>query len=124
MTAGKKEEKSSINLTFTISDNKIVGKVERVDMMSFKKSFDKPQSPEIYNKTYVYNNENLKNYKITVWNTSNSNLPNNTNDQISIDQNGLIWLTIEDGLVSFDGKEFKNAEQNITEKEEFNSSIL
>jgi len=121
MTEGKKEEKSSINLIFTINENKIVGKVERVDMTAFKKSFNKPQSPEIYNKTYVYNNENLKNYKITVWNTSNSNLPNNTNDQISIDQNGLIWLTIEDGLVTFDGKEFKNAEQNITEKEEFNS---
>jgi ligand-binding sensor domain-containing protein len=85
-------------------------------MQAFNKSFDKPRSPEIYNKTYVYKNENLKNYKITVWNSSNSNLPNNMNDQLTIDQNGLVWLTVDEGLVTFDGKEFKNAEQNITDK--------
>ncbi len=116
ITDGHEEDKSSINLTFTISDNKIVGQVERVDMTAFKKSFDKPRSPEIYNKTYDYKNENLKNYKITVWNSKNSNLPNNENDNITIDKNGLIWLTVDEGLVNFDGKEFKHAEQNITDK--------
>lgn len=119
ITSGKTEEKSSINLIFTISDNKISGQIERVDMKAFNKSFDKPNSPEIYNKTYEYKNENLKNYKITVWNSSNSNLPNNRNDNITIDKNGLIWLTIDEGLVTFDGKEFKNAEQNITDKGKF-----
>ena len=116
ITSGKPEEKSSINLIFSIDNNKISGQVERVDMQAFNKSFDKPRSPEIYNKTYVYKNENLKNYKITVWNSSNSNLPNNMNDQLTIDQNGLVWLTVDEGLVTFDGKEFKNAEQNITDK--------
>lgn len=116
ITKGKKEEKSSINLIFTVSDNKITGKIERVDKEAFKKSFDKPNSPEIYNENYEYKNENLENYKMTVWNSKNSNLPNNWNDHISIDKNGLIWLTVSQGLVTFDGKEFKNAEQNISDK--------
>ena len=119
LTERIKEEKSSINMIFTISENKIIGKVERVDMTSFKKSFDNAKSPEIFNKTYVYKNDNLKNYKITAWNTKNSNLPNNMNDNITIDKNGLIWLTIDEGLVTFDGKDFKNAEQNITDKGKF-----
>jgi ligand-binding sensor domain-containing protein len=41
------------------------------------------------------------------------------NDNITIDKNGLIWLTIDEGLVTFDGKDFKNAEQNITDKGKF-----
>lgn len=119
ITDGKKEEKSSINMIFNISDNKIVGMIERVDMNAFKKSFDNPTKPEIFNKTYVYKNENLKNYKITVWNSKNSNLPNNMNNNIAIDKNGLVWLTVDEGLVTFDGKNFKNAEQNITDKGKF-----
>lgn len=119
ITGGTKEKKASINLIFTISDEKISGQIERVDMDAFKKSFDKPRSPEIFNKTYVYKNDHLKNYKITVWDSKNSNLPNNMNDHITIDQNGLVWLTVDEGLVTFDGKEFKNAEQNITEKGNF-----
>ncbi|HRP57203.1 two-component regulator propeller domain-containing protein [Agriterribacter sp.] len=119
ITSGKKEEKSSINLIFVINDNKISGQIERVDMNAFKKSFDAPKNPEIFNTTYDYKNENFKNYKITVWNDKNSNLPNNMNDNITIDKNGLIWLTVDEGLVTFDGKEFKNAEQNITDKGKF-----
>lgn len=119
VTSGKKEEKSSINLIFVINDNKISGQIERVDINTFKKSFDNAKSPEIFNKAYDYKNENLKNYKITVWNSSNSNLPNNMNDNIAIDKNGLVWLTVDQGLVTFDGKEFKNTEQNITDKGKF-----
>ena len=119
ITTGKKEEKSSINMVFTVSENKIIGKIERVDTKAFTKSFDKPNSPEIFNKTYDYKNENLKNYKISVWNSKNSNLPNNMNDHIAIDKDGLIWLTTDEGLVTFDGKDFKNAEQNITDKGKF-----
>jgi len=119
ITAGKKEEKSSINLIFTINENKIKGNVERVDVKAFTKSFDRPANPEIFNKTYNYKNENLKNYKITSWNSKNSNLPNNMNDHIAIDKSGLIWLTADESLVTFDGKDFKNAEQNITDKGKF-----
>lgn len=116
ITNGKKEEKTSINLVFKIKNNKISARIERVDLTAFKKSFDKASSPEIYNKTFTYNNENLSKYKITVWNSRNSNLPNNMNDHITIDQNGIIWLTIDEGLLTFDGNEFKHAEQNITAK--------
>lgn len=119
VTNGKKEEKSSINLVFTINESKIKGNIERVDLKAFKKSFDNPRSPEIFNKNFDYKNENLKNYKITVWNSKNSNLPNNMNDHIAIDKNGLIWLSVDEGLVTFDGKDFKNAEQNITDKGKF-----
>lgn len=119
VTEGKTEEKSSVNLIFVINNNQISGQIERVDMAAFKKSFDHPRSPEIFNKTYVYKNDNLKNYSITVWNPKNSNLPNNMNDDISIDKNGLIWLTVDEGLVTFDGKTFKNAEQTITDKGKF-----
>jgi Two component regulator propeller len=115
-TKEKNEERTSFNMSFEIKDEKINAKVDRVDINAFKKSFDKPNSPEIYNKDYVYKNENLKNYKITVWNSSNSNLPNNMNDHITIDKKGIIWLTTDEGLVKFDGKKFKNAEQDITDK--------
>ena len=105
-TADKLEQRTSFNMSFEIKDGAITGKVERVDMDAFKKSFDKPNSPEIYNKDYVYKNENLKNYKITVWDSKNSNLPNNMNDHITIDKKGIIWLTADDMLVKFDGKNF------------------
>ncbi len=116
---GVKQERTSINLVFTIEDNNIWGQIERVDIDAFMKSFDRPYSPEIFNQGYVYKNENLSKYKITVWNSNNSNLPNNMTDYISIDKNGIIWLTTHRGLVTFNGTEFQNAEQNITEKGEY-----
>ena len=105
-TADKLEPRTSFNMSFEIKDGAMTGNVERVDMDAFKKSFDKPNSPEIYNKDYVYKNDNLKNYKITVWDSKNSNLPNNMNDHITIDKKGIIWLTADDMLVKFDGKSF------------------
>lgn len=116
VTNNKAEEKTSITLAFLIKDNSITGQVERVDMNAFKKSFDRPVKPEIFNKKYHYKNENLSRYKITVWNSKNSDLPNNMTDHIAIDKNGLIWLTVDEGLVKFDGNTFTGAEQNITDK--------
>lgn len=115
-TGEKKEEQTSITLLFLIKENKIEGQIERIDLTAFKKSFDRPNSPEIYNDNYKYENKNLPSYDITVWNSKNSNLSNNINDNISIDDDGIIWLTIDQGLVKFDGNEFSNAEQNITDK--------
>ncbi len=115
-TKDKIEARTSVNMSFEIKNGEMTARIERVDMNAFKKSFDKPRRPEIFNKEYVYKNENLKNYQITVWNSSNSNLPDNMNDNITIDRKGLIWLTIDEGLVTFDGKTFHHAEQNITEK--------
>lgn len=116
-TKDKIEVRTSINMSFKIKNGKIIPKIDRIDMEEFKKSFDRPQNPEIYNKKYVYKNINLNKYKITVWNSKNSNLPNNVNDNISIDTNGLIWLSIDEGLVTFDGKEFKNTTLMLTDKE-------
>lgn len=116
---GVKEYKTSITLLFTLGDNKIRGEIERVDMDEFKNSFDRPIDPKITNKTYVYNNPNLKNYKITVWNSKNTNLPDNFNDNITIDTNDLLWLTTDESLVTFDGDDFTNAEQDITEIEDY-----
>lgn len=113
---GQLESGTSINMAFSIDDEKIVARVERVDMTAFEKSFDKPNSPEIYNEHYVYKNDHLSTYKITAWNSSNSNLPNNMNDHITIDKKGIVWLTTDGGLVTFDGKKFYNAEQTITDK--------
>lgn len=119
ITNNVKEEKASVNVAFLIKDNSIKGGIERVDMNAFKKSFDVPRKPEIFNKDYTYKNENLNNYKITVWNSKNSNLPNNMNDHIAIDNNGIVWLTTDEGFVKFNGNKFTNTEQNITDKGKF-----
>ena len=113
-TKNKKKKKVSINLIFTVKDNKISGKIERVDIEAFEKSFDKPNSPEIFNKNYTYKNENIKNYKMTVWNTKNSKLTDNSLDNISFDKDGLLWLVVDKGVQSFNGSEFINLEANNT----------
>jgi hypothetical protein len=119
-TKDKNEKRASFNMSFDIKDGAMTAKVDRVDINAFRKSFDKPNSPEIYNKHYVYKNENLKSYKITVWNTANSGLPNNMNDHITIDKKGLIWLTADDVLVKFDGEVFVKVEpENTTVKKSF-----
>jgi hypothetical protein len=115
-TGDKFESRTSFNMSFSILDGKMAGKVERVDIKAFSSSFDKPVKPEIYNKNYEYKNENLKNYLITIWNSKNSNLPNNQTDHITIDKDDVVWLTVSEGLVKFDGAKFINSEQNITEK--------
>lgn len=118
-TGGKTEGRTSINLSFTIKNGNLTSKIERVDQKAFIQSFDRPMNPEIYNKEYKYKNENLKNYTIEVWNSKNSNLPNNFDDNISIDKNNLVWLTVDEGLVKFDGKDFFDAGQNITKKGQY-----
>lgn len=117
ITKEVKKEKSSIVLAFTIINNKITAKIERVDIDAFVNSFDRPNDPQIFNKVYNYKNDNLGKYKMTVWNSKNSNLPNNMNDHISIDKDGLIWLTVDGGLVTFDGRNFKRVGPDITGKD-------
>ncbi len=104
---GKNEEMVSINMTFTIENNQISGEIKRVDIEAFKKSFDRPVDPVIYNEKYNYQNSNLSGYSIKVWNSNNSNLMNNFNNDVEIDMDNSIWMTIDDGVVNFDGNEFK-----------------
>jgi len=115
-TKGKIEPRTSINMSFEIREGTLAAKIERVNMNAFRKSFDRPMAPEIYNKTYTYNNEHLGTYKITVWNKSNSDLPNNMNDHLTIDRKGTLWLTADDDLVRFDGNKFSDAGENITDQ--------
>ncbi|WP_158826360.1 ligand-binding sensor domain-containing protein [Mucilaginibacter lacusdianchii] len=112
--SGKAEGRTSINVLVEIKAGTLTAQIMRVDINAFKKSFDKPNSPQIYNKDFKYLNEHLNSYDIKVWNSKNSNLPDNFNDHIAIDNNNGIWLTIDEGLVRFDGKTFQHAEQNIT----------
>jgi hypothetical protein len=109
-TNGKTEERTSFSMIFEIRNQVIIARVERVDMAAFKKGFDRPRDPEIFNKKYKYKNKNLRTYDINSWTSTNSNLPNNFNDYISIDKTGTIWLTVEEGLVTFDGFEFRKTE--------------
>ncbi len=112
----KKEGYNSVTLAFEIHDSQLTGGIQRVDMAAFEKSFDHPQNPEVYNKDYVYKNKHLSDYIIKAWNSSNSNLPDNWNDELVIDTQGLLWMTVKQGLVTFDGKLFTREEQNITDK--------
>jgi len=118
-TKGKTEGRTSFNLEVQVKGGILTAKIARVDQKAFMKSFDRPAKPEIFNTSYVYKNENLKNYLIKVWNSKNSDLPNNFNNELTIDKNNVIWLTIDEGLVKFDGKNFVRAEQNITDKGEY-----
>ena len=119
ITSGKKEEKSSINLIFTIKDNKIIGNIERVDVKAFEKSFTRPSNPQIFNKDYVYKNENLKNYNITVWNDTNSKLSSGLSDDLTIDKNDNVWYEVNQELFFFNGLEFTHSEQNIVPVEKY-----
>ncbi|PBQ31895.1 hypothetical protein CNR22_08975 [Sphingobacteriaceae bacterium] len=116
ITNNKKEVRSAIIVVFTLGDNRVSASIERIDRKALMKSFDRPLDPVIYNTHYTYENKNLDKYKMTVWNSANSDLPNNMSNYMTIDKDELIWLTVDGSLVTFDGKNFKNTEQNITEK--------
>lgn len=121
VTENKPEEKTSINMEFEIKNGILSGKVNRVDIKAFEASFDKPESPEIYNKKYVYTNQHLQDYTITTWNSKNSNLENNQNDVIALDTAGIPWVTANEGLLYLmesDG-EFINSAPEIQKKNNY-----
>jgi len=115
-TDNKALERVSISIIFSIEDGQITGKIKRINLAAFKDRFDHPQDPEIINKRYTYTNPNLSKYKITVWNSKNSNLPDNFNDDILIDKKNTIWMTLDEGLVKFENDSFIREEQDITDK--------
>ncbi len=51
-------------------------------------------------------------YKITHYNSSNSNLPHDLCYQIIQDKEGFIWLGTDNGLVKFNGSTFQNFNRN------------
>jgi signal transduction histidine kinase/ligand-binding sensor domain-containing protein len=50
--------------------------------------------------------DNLKNYVLSTWNSKNG-LPQNSVMAVQQDKNGFLWLATYDGLVRFDGTNFK-----------------
>lgn len=111
-TEGKTEGKTSVTLLFVVQNKRITGSIERVNIEEFKASFDRPTSPEIFNKTYVYKNKSLPKYRFKVWNTKNSGLADNSVDHISFDNTGKLWLALDNVVQTFDGKNFNAIQSN------------
>lgn len=113
ITGGKTEEKTSINLLFLIANGRLTGQVERVNMEVFESSFDTPLAPEVSNTQFVYSNENKDKYTFSPWTMKNSNLIQNMNNEITVDTAGLVWLTMERGLVTFAENGFTKIDQPL-----------
>jgi hypothetical protein len=109
----KIEGRVSINMLVEVKDGILTSKIQRVDAVAFKSSFDRPMNPEIFNKYYTYKNEHLKNYTITVWSSKNSPYSDNFNDYLAIDNNNIIWFPIDKGLMQFNGKDFALTEHIV-----------
>ncbi|WP_298121347.1 two-component regulator propeller domain-containing protein [Flavobacterium sp.] len=120
-TKDKNEQKTSFNLSFEIDNGKMNGKVERVDIESFEKSFDKPTKPEVYNKDYTYKNKNLKKYKFSIWNSENSSLSDNSIDNFSFDNDNNLWIIANKDVQKFNGQNFEKIEKNETDDKNFSS---
>jgi hypothetical protein len=101
-----KKVNSSINVDFLVANDKISGRILRVDHESLNENMNNPGTPEIYNKSYKYNNSHLKDYEITVWQKSNSNLPNDMSTTSTIDKEDIVWYATYNGFTKFDGKQF------------------
>lgn len=96
---------SSINIVFKLSNDKLSGEIQRVDIEAMTENMSNPGTPEIYNKTYQYKNPSLSSYEITVWQKENSNLPNDMSQLCVADKNDNIWYGTYNGFAKFDGKE-------------------
>ncbi|WP_297332757.1 two-component regulator propeller domain-containing protein [Flavobacterium sp.] len=114
---GKPVDRNSVNLIFTIKNGILDGKIERVDMEAFAKSFDHPKDPEIFNKNYTYSNQNLSRYQFTIWNSSNSELPNNSVNHIVADSKGNIIAISDSELIVLNKNVIKLPPPNPTIEE-------
>ena len=94
---------SSINVVFKLSDDKLSGEIQRVDMEALNDNMSNPGTPEIYNKTWHYNNPSLSSYEITIWQKENSALPNDMSQLCVADKNDNIWYGTYNGFAKFDG---------------------
>jgi hypothetical protein len=95
---------SSINIVFELVNDQLSGKIKRVDLEAFSDNMRNPGTPEVYNKTYHYENPSLGSYEITVWQKENSDLPNDMGQHCVADKNDDIWYGTYGGFVKFDGK--------------------
>ncbi|MGN6267990.1 MAG: hypothetical protein ACTHM5_20100 [Ginsengibacter sp.] len=95
---------SSINVAFKLNNDQLSGEIQRVDLEAFNDNMSNPGTPEVYNKTYHYENPSLSSYEITVWQKENSDLPNDMSQHCVADKNDDIWYGTYSGFVKFDGK--------------------
>lgn len=109
------ESNTSINLIITIKDEKISAEIERFNEAAFKESLRGSRPPEIYNEHYTYSNNNLSNYSFTTWHRENSDLPNDRNEKIKIDSNGVIWFTMDNSLGIMQQGVIRQFEQDVHE---------
>ena len=101
-----KTTNSSINVIFEIKDGKLWGHIEHIDMKALNENMKNPGEPDIFNKTYTYDNPSLKNYEITIWQKENSGLPQDMSQNSVIDKSGQVWYATLNGLAKFDGSNF------------------
>jgi ligand-binding sensor domain-containing protein len=104
MKEEKKEPKTSINILVEIKDGRFYSQIKRVNQEAFRASFDRAIDPKIFNTDYNYSKTYLKEYKIKVWNTKNSNVQDNSTDYIAIDKNNEIWYNADEYLAKYNGR--------------------
>jgi hypothetical protein len=102
---GGKRVNSSVNVIFTIANNRIDGQMKRMDPKDLAQ-LKGPDNPTIYNKQYAYTNVSLKTYDFTVWTKFNSLLLDNVGEACVVDKTDELWYATDNGLTRFDGKNF------------------
>lgn len=104
---------ASIMMEFEIKDKKIDAKIVRVNGKVAMKMFDHPTNPEIENVSRKYKTINLKRYTLDVLNSKNSELGSNFLGDIAVDNDNILWLTVEESFLRFDGNGFVHVEQKL-----------
>jgi hypothetical protein len=97
---------SSVNVVFDISNGKLTGGIQRVDIQAMNENMSNPGTPDIYNKTYKYTNSSLNSYEITVWQKRNSGVPQDMSQHNRIDKHDTVWYATLNGMAKFDGRKF------------------
>lgn len=114
-------QNASIMMEFEIKDKKIDAKVVRVDGKVAMKMFDHPANPEIENVSRKYKTVHLERYAIEVLNSKNSELGNNFLGDIAVDNDNVLWLTVAESFLRFDGNGFVHVEQQLPDSLNFYS---
>lgn len=70
-------------------------------------------TPRVFN-NYTYKNESLKKYNITIWNTSNSALPDNYLSNVTVDSSNQLWLISNVELCYLNGNNVVTPPENTT----------
>ncbi len=105
---------SSINVLFTLANDRIVGSIQRVDNKEFISNVSSAGEVKIYNTSYKYTNKNLPSYKFEVWQKSNSALPQDMSQNLAIRDDGDVWYATLGGLTRFKNEVFITLDKSNT----------